>query len=443
MPRRSSPTSPRSSTVATCRMPATPIVVRSRRSRPLLAGLPLASVRQISCQRRRRRPLRVGVHLGARGPLAVPGARARGRRRRLAGDARLPGPGPAGLRRRSPSPVRPSCRRASSSTAATPAARTRELRAPAAAPPRAARPHRARIRPERAGQRRAAAINIELAHRIAELMALNEIGVAAERDPRPRRAARPLPAGGRRSPRGSTARLILLPTRSRGVLGERPERRRRPRRWTRSSRELRLPLDRPDQPAASLFRADGPMLFRDVDQDAHEREPRARAGARSYLVPRHAPRDEGPADGRARRRQPALRPRRGAGRRAAAVHRRQPHRGGLENARLYAEIEEPEPGPRGARRAAHRASSRSATAEAQEARAAAEAASETKSAFLANVSHELRTPLTSVVGFTKLVQRRLDDVVFPLVPRRATRRSTGPSARSTRTSRSWPPRAIG
>ena len=39
--------------------------------------------------------------------------------------------------------------------------------------------------------------------------------------------------------------------------------------------------------------------------------------------------------------------------------------------------------------------------------------SATKSEFLANVSHELRTPLTSVIGFTKIVRRRLDEVVLP------------------------------
>jgi len=31
------------------------------------------------------------------------------------------------------------------------------------------------------------------------------------------------------------------------------------------------------------------------------------------------------------------------------------------------------------------------------------------------VSHELRTPLTSVVGFSKIISRRLDDLVFPAV----------------------------
>jgi GAF domain-containing protein/CheY-like chemotaxis protein len=48
----------------------------------------------------------------------------------------------------------------------------------------------------------------------------------------------------------------------------------------------------------------------------------------------------------------------------------------------------------------------------EEAREAREAA-ETKSSFLANVSHELRTPLTSVLGFAKIIKKRLDEVIFP------------------------------
>jgi signal transduction histidine kinase len=54
--------------------------------------------------------------------------------------------------------------------------------------------------------------------------------------------------------------------------------------------------------------------------------------------------------------------------------------------------------------------------EMQRAKEAAVAANEAKSTFLANVSHELRTPLTSVVGFAKIIRKRLDERVFPLVP---------------------------
>jgi signal transduction histidine kinase len=64
---------------------------------------------------------------------------------------------------------------------------------------------------------------------------------------------------------------------------------------------------------------------------------------------------------------------------------------------------------------------------AREARAAAEAANEAKSVFLANVSHELRTPLTSIVGFTHIIKKRFDEIIYPLVPPDAARaqRSAG------------------
>ena len=53
--------------------------------------------------------------------------------------------------------------------------------------------------------------------------------------------------------------------------------------------------------------------------------------------------------------------------------------------------------------------------EAQQARAAAEEADAAKSAFLSTVSHELRTPLTSVLGFAKIIKKRLDERIFPLI----------------------------
>lgn len=52
----------------------------------------------------------------------------------------------------------------------------------------------------------------------------------------------------------------------------------------------------------------------------------------------------------------------------------------------------------------------------QQARALAEAANVAKGQFLASVSHELRTPLTSILGFTRLVEKRLKDRILPLVP---------------------------
>jgi len=38
-----------------------------------------------------------------------------------------------------------------------------------------------------------------------------------------------------------------------------------------------------------------------------------------------------------------------------------------------------------------------------------------KTDFISTVSHELRTPLTSVLGFAKLIQRKLDESIFPVV----------------------------
>jgi signal transduction histidine kinase len=49
------------------------------------------------------------------------------------------------------------------------------------------------------------------------------------------------------------------------------------------------------------------------------------------------------------------------------------------------------------------------------ARAAAEKANASKSDFLANVSHELRTPLVSILGFARIVQKRLEERIFPLL----------------------------
>lgn len=38
-----------------------------------------------------------------------------------------------------------------------------------------------------------------------------------------------------------------------------------------------------------------------------------------------------------------------------------------------------------------------------------------KTDFISTVSHELRTPLTSVLGFARIIQKKLDEVVFPMV----------------------------
>ncbi|MFB8789621.1 MAG: response regulator [Potamolinea sp.] len=49
----------------------------------------------------------------------------------------------------------------------------------------------------------------------------------------------------------------------------------------------------------------------------------------------------------------------------------------------------------------------------QQAKEAAEVASRAKSDFLSMVSHELRTPLTSVLGFAKIIKKKLDSTIFP------------------------------
>ncbi|HSR38468.1 MAG TPA: response regulator, partial [Phnomibacter sp.] len=53
--------------------------------------------------------------------------------------------------------------------------------------------------------------------------------------------------------------------------------------------------------------------------------------------------------------------------------------------------------------------------EAEAAKKQAEKANEAKSAFLSTVSHELRTPLTSVLGFAKIIRKRLEEKIFPAV----------------------------
>ena len=49
---------------------------------------------------------------------------------------------------------------------------------------------------------------------------------------------------------------------------------------------------------------------------------------------------------------------------------------------------------------------------------AAEKANDAKSAFLSTVSHELRTPLTSVLGFAKIIRKRLEEKIFPIVDKK-------------------------
>ncbi len=68
----------------------------------------------------------------------------------------------------------------------------------------------------------------------------------------------------------------------------------------------------------------------------------------------------------------------------------------LRNAQLFEDVEQ-------------------AKMEAEKATKIAEKANEAKSAFLSTVSHELRTPLTSVLGFAKIISKRLNDKIFPVI----------------------------
>ena len=77
----------------------------------------------------------------------------------------------------------------------------------------------------------------------------------------------------------------------------------------------------------------------------------------------------------------------------------------LDNANVYRQLNE------------HEVEIRRLFEDAQQARAIAEEADAAKSAFLSTVSHELRTPLTSVLGFAKIIKKRLEDRIFPLVPK--------------------------
>ena len=176
--------------------------------------------------------------------------------------------------------------------------------------------------------------------------------------------------------------------------------------------EVHVSLDEGRSTFVQLARADGPMVFRDLDQDPYEPN---RLLARALEVSSFLG-------------TPLITSGRTVG--ILAVDNRLSGRelersmgpllftvgslvaAAVANARLYASIEEAnrELETRVATRTAQLAD---ATEEAIAARAAAESASATKSTFLANVSHELRTPLTSVVGFTKLVRKRFEEVVSP------------------------------
>ena len=181
-------------------------------------------------------------------------------------------------------------------------------------------------------------------------------------------------------------------------------------------RAIRVDGDDPGAALARLARAEGPLHFRDADRDPDERNRRLAAllGSTGFVgTPltsqgrvvgvlvvndRRGGRALEPADGPLLYTIGSL------------------FAGALDSARLQAELEAQN------RALEDRVRARTqdlldAMVEAREARQAAEEANEAKSRFLANVSHELRTPLTSVVGFAKLNRKRLEETVFPTVPR--------------------------
>jgi GAF domain-containing protein len=261
--------------------------------------------------------------------------------------------------------------------------------------------------------RRSERANQDLQERIAELMTLNELaGAAGSTLDRDELLDRSLAAVTRHL-RFDRA-LILLADEEAGLLtegrsfGVSPE-------MAAAVTELRLPLDRLVSQLVQLYHADGPLLFRDVDQDPDERNrtfarlldvtsfigtPLVSKGRTVGILAvdnRASGRDVAPGDG------PLLYT---VGSLIAAA---------VENARLYGEVEAQKDALE-LRVVERTAALAAAIEEAQAARIAAEEASATKSAFLSNVSHELRTPLTSVVGFSRLIRKRLEEVVFPAVP---------------------------
>ena len=260
--------------------------------------------------------------------------------------------------------------------------------------------------------RQSEAANQDLTARLAELMTLNELAVSASSTlDQDELLDRSLEAVIRHL-RFDRA-LILLADEERRVLGKgrsvggSPE-------MAAMVAELELPFDLESSQLVQLFGSDGPVLFRDVSQDPDERN-RALAAllevdsflgtpltSKGQVVGvlavdnRLSGRDVMPGDG------PLLYT---IGNLIAA---------GVVNARLFAEVES-QKAVLEQRVVERTAALATAIEEAQAARIAAEAASEAKGSFLSNVSHELRTPLTSMVGFSKLIRRRLEEVVFPAV----------------------------
>ncbi|HEU5226008.1 MAG TPA: ATP-binding protein [Actinomycetota bacterium] len=260
--------------------------------------------------------------------------------------------------------------------------------------------------------RRSEGANEQLKERIAELMTLNELaGAAGSTLDRDELVDRSLDAITRHLwfDRGlvliaDEEKAVLTDGRSVGGTAE----------MANAVRDLELPFDLTTSLLVQLYHAEGPLVFRDVDQDPEERNrmfaqlmdvtsflgtPLVSKGRTVGVLAvdnQASGRDVRPGDG------PLLYT---VGSLIAAA---------IDNARLYGEVEAQKDALE--QRVVERtAALAAAIEEAQAARIVAEEASATKSAFLSSVSHELRTPLTSVVGFSRLIRRRLDEVIFPAV----------------------------
>jgi signal transduction histidine kinase len=255
--------------------------------------------------------------------------------------------------------------------------------------------------------------NVDLQERVAELVTLNELAAAAGSTlDRNELLDRSLEAVIRHL-RFDRALVLLADDEARVLSGGRSVG--GTAAMTAAVAELELPFDLMSSYLVQLFHSDGPLVFRDVDHDPDERNrafaelmevssfigtPLVSKGRTMGVLAvdnRASGRDVRPSDG------PLLYT---VGSLVAAA---------VDNARLYAEVEAQKDVLE------HRVAERTAALaiaieEAQAARSTAEQGSAMKSAFLSSVSHELRTPLTSVVGFSRLIRRRLDEVVFPAVP---------------------------
>ena len=188
--------------------------------------------------------------------------------------------------------------------------------------------------------------------------------------------------------------------------------------------ELEVPLSEERSTFAQLAAADGPMVFRDVHEDPYEpnREFARALDVTSFLGTPLVTKGRTVGILAVDNRLSGRDVERGMGPLLFTVGNLLA--AAIENARLYAELE--------TRVAVRTAQLAEATEEAHAARATAEAASATKSQFLANVSHELRTPLTSVVGFTKIVRKRLDDIVLPALAASASAAGSPPDPKLDR-----------